>query len=235
MENIKGIIFDYGGTIDSRGDHWSEVIYDQYCAVGIDVEYDDFRQAYIHAERALARERIVLPCDNFAVLMQKKIAIQLQYLADKFVIDNADVEKYRDAIARLCYEFARDAVDEVRPYIKQLSQKYPLALVSNFYGNIDEVLRDFDLRDCFTGIVESSVIGIRKPDARIFSVGCMVLGLQPSEVLVVGDTLSKDIVPAQSLGCATAYICGRPWRGETVADVAHESTTIRHLAERLLN
>ena len=30
MENtdIKGIIFDYGGTIDSRGVHWSEIIWD---------------------------------------------------------------------------------------------------------------------------------------------------------------------------------------------------------------
>ena len=28
MEKITGIIFDYGGTIDSRGVHWSEVIWD---------------------------------------------------------------------------------------------------------------------------------------------------------------------------------------------------------------
>ena len=24
--DIKGIIFDYGGTLDTRGDHWSEVL-----------------------------------------------------------------------------------------------------------------------------------------------------------------------------------------------------------------
>ena len=24
--DIKGIIFDYGGTLDTKGDHWSEVL-----------------------------------------------------------------------------------------------------------------------------------------------------------------------------------------------------------------
>ena len=35
---IKGIIFDYGGTIDSRGDHWSEVIWKAYPAENIKIE-----------------------------------------------------------------------------------------------------------------------------------------------------------------------------------------------------
>ena len=34
LDNIKGIIWDYGGTIDSRGVHWSEVIWDAYLAEG---------------------------------------------------------------------------------------------------------------------------------------------------------------------------------------------------------
>ena len=35
LSDIKGIIFDYGGTIDSHCDHWSEVIYDGYNAAGV--------------------------------------------------------------------------------------------------------------------------------------------------------------------------------------------------------
>ena len=30
MKETEGIIFDYGGTLDSRGDHWSEVIWRAY-------------------------------------------------------------------------------------------------------------------------------------------------------------------------------------------------------------
>ena len=60
-ENIKGIIFDYGGTIDSHGDHWSEVIWDGYRDAGVPVGKADFRDAYVETERELARTRHILP------------------------------------------------------------------------------------------------------------------------------------------------------------------------------
>ena len=28
---LKGIIFDYGGTLDTDGLHWSEVLWTAYC------------------------------------------------------------------------------------------------------------------------------------------------------------------------------------------------------------
>ena len=37
IKDVKGIIFDYGGTIDSRGDHWSEVIWRAYMQAGVPV------------------------------------------------------------------------------------------------------------------------------------------------------------------------------------------------------
>ena len=58
---IKGIIFDYGGTIDSHGDHWSEVIYDGYKACGLNVDKEEFRTSYVYAERELARTRHIYP------------------------------------------------------------------------------------------------------------------------------------------------------------------------------
>ena len=50
---IKGIIFDYGGTIDSRGAHWSEVIWDGYQSAKVAVDKTAFRDAYVYAELAL--------------------------------------------------------------------------------------------------------------------------------------------------------------------------------------
>ena len=59
MENIKGIIFDYGGTIDSRGVHWSEVIWAGYQANAVPVDKSIFRDAYVFAERELARTSVL--------------------------------------------------------------------------------------------------------------------------------------------------------------------------------
>ena len=94
-----------------------------------------------------------------------------------------------------------------------------MVLVSNFYGNIESVLRAYNLLHYFPTIIESAVVGVRKPDPAIFALGVEALGLKPEEVLVVGDSLSKDIAPATSLGCATAWIEGRGWFHEEPSDM----------------
>ncbi|MDE5675782.1 MAG: hypothetical protein K2I44_10640 [Muribaculaceae bacterium] len=35
ISRIKGIIFDYGGTLDTGGDHWSEVIWKAWQEAGV--------------------------------------------------------------------------------------------------------------------------------------------------------------------------------------------------------
>lgn len=215
MGNIKGLIFDYGGTIDSFGHHWSHIIEEGYRAAGIGLEQPVFREAYVYAERALARERIILPVDNFLTLMQKKVRIELQWLVDNGCLPaGVMTDGSGDTIARYCYDYAARSVNAARPVLERLSECYPMVLVSNFYGNVEEVLRDFDIRRYFRGIIESAVVGVRKPDPRIFMLGVVALGLEPPEVMVVGDSLRKDILPARSIGCATAWIKGRGWTAD---------------------
>ena len=80
---INGIIFDYGGTIDRRGVHWREAIWDGYHEAGVPVTQEQFRDSYVVAERELARVRHILPNDNFHDLLLKKMRIELQDLVDK--------------------------------------------------------------------------------------------------------------------------------------------------------
>ena len=226
---IKGIIFDYGGTIDSRGDHWSHIIYEGWKQAGLEVPVEVFRDAYVHAERALARERHILPGDNFYILLLKKMHIELEWLAEQTDFISSDVIPAKaESIARYCYETARGCVEEARPTLESLAAKYPLVLVSNFYGNVDEVLRDFDIRKYFKGVIESAVVGVRKPDARIFMLGVVALGMEPEDILVVGDSLRKDILPARSIGCETAWIKGRGWTPDE--DIATDPSRIESLS-----
>ena len=214
MENIKGIIFDYGGTIDSRGVHWSEIIWDGYQVAQINVTKEQFRECYVYAERELARTLHILPHHNFHDLLLIKMRIELGYLANQGIIDAAIGEEKAIAVAQYCYDAARQCVEEARPTIEKLYDKFPLVLVSNFYGNVESVLADFNLRHYFKEIVESAVVGVRKPDPRIFSLGVEALGLRPQEVLVIGDSYKKDIVPAESIGCQVAWIKGKGWTAD---------------------
>ena len=83
MSTIKGIIFDYGGTIDTNGIHWGEVIAKQYRLAGIEIERELYRNAYVHGDRTLAKFPIIKPEDTFHTLLRKKIAIQFEYLREQ--------------------------------------------------------------------------------------------------------------------------------------------------------
>ena len=231
MKPIKGIIFDYGGTIDSRGVHWSEVIWDGYRACRVPVSKPVFRDAYVFAERELARVRHILPGDNFHDLLLKKMRIELQWLVDRGHLSPGAVEAFAGPVADYCYDAALNSIAEVRPVLEALTARYPMMLVSNFYGNVDSVLRDFDLRRYFKGVIESAVVGIRKPDPTIFRLGVVALGLEPDEVLVIGDSLKKDILPARSIGCRVAWLKGKGWTAEE--DAATDPAMISRLSDVL--
>lgn len=220
-DKVKGIIFDYGGTIDSRGDHWSEVIWDAYRKAGIEVSKEDFRDAYVYAERELARTRHILPHHTFLDLLIIKMRIELHRLADAglFASDEKIIGDKADEVARYCYESAQSSISEARATFETLQKHYPMVLVSNFYGNVEAVLEDFDLRRYFGDIIESAVVGVRKPDPKIFQLGVDALHLSADETLVIGDSYRKDIEPAESLGCQVLWIKGKGWTPEEDAQM----------------
>ncbi len=264
LTGIRGVIFDYGGTLDTRGDHWSHILRQGWEYSGVKADIEQFRRAYVYAERALAAHRIITPEDDFLTLLRKKVLIELSCYAGLLPEDPKDAGVYQRAldaaddtlkdtaehIAEYCNDYARACIDEARPILEALAAQFPMVLVSNFYGNVDAVLRGMDIRQYFAGIIESAVVGIRKPDARIYALGVMALPvseqaraagdtcdifghgsgawLRPESVLVVGDSLSKDIYPARSIGCRTAWIKGRGWTA--AEDSASDPALIPSLA-----
>jgi putative hydrolase of the HAD superfamily len=63
-------------------------------------------------------------------------------------------------------------------------------------------------------VIESARVGIRKPDPRIYELGVEALGLAPEEVVVVGDSFPKDILPAKTIGCKAYWFKGEGWKDE---------------------
>ena len=206
---IKGIIFDYGGTLDSRGVHWSEVLWQGYQQAEVPIDKETFRAAYVEGERALARDRIILPQDNFHDLLRKKVALEISYLPEQ--PDDMTRKHWVDVIATYCDNAAQTCINEALPVLERLQESYQMMLVSNFYGNIDEVVRCYGIRHLFKGIIESAVVGVRKPNPTLFRLGVDALELPADQVLVVGDSLRKDILPAEQLGCQTLWLKGKGW------------------------
>ena len=201
LDKVKGILFDYGGTIDSNGMHWAEVIWMAYEALKVPVSKAVFRDAYVHGERTLGKNPIVKPHHTFLDMLRLKSDLQIQWLKENG-------------------HLSAEAITPELP--EQLAERYPLVLVSNFYGNIESVLKDFGLDHLFGAIVESAVVGIRKPDPAIFRLGVDKLGFPADEIVVVGDSYDKDIVPATRIGCQTIWLKSIGWsayKGNETADI----------------
>ena len=269
--DIKGIIFDYGGTLDTRGDHWSEVLWQGYEHFGIGVAADEevepgvsihkqaFRDAYVYGERALAVNPIVTPDFHFEDILREKLILELNFLAGKELLETgkddaekqaklgndsdasseslllslSDSEIHQIAVYMAHYINAKtlDLLHENKQVLEHLKQAgYPMVLVSNFYGNINQVLKDAEIDGYFKDVIESAVVGVRKPNPAIFALGVCALDLPASQVLVVGDTYGKDIIPAHKLGCHTLWIKGLQWEEKQV-DESIPDGIIRKLSE----
>lgn len=272
--DIKGIIFDYGGTLDTRGDHWSEVLWQGYEHFGIGVADDEevepgvsihkqaFRDAYVYGERALAVNPIVTPDFHFEDILREKLILELNFLAGKELLETGkdDAEKQAklgnfgndseasseslflslsdSEIHQIAADMARyinaktlALLNENRQVLEHLKQAgYPMVLVSNFYGNINQVLKDAGIDGYFQDVIESAVVGVRKPNPAIFALGVCALDLPASQVLVVGDTYGKDIIPAHKLGCHTLWIKGLQWEEKKV-DESIPDGIIKKLSE----
>ena len=208
----KGYIFDYGGTLDTGGQHWGMVLWHAFERHQVPVSESQFRDAYVYAERTLGRNKIIQPTDTFLQTLTKKVQLELTYLNN---------ESYTDAIVSDVYERTKSQTALSRRVLMQMKAS-PMVLVSNFYGNISVVLQEFGLDGIFAEVIESAVVGIRKPDPQIFLLGVDALGMKPEEITVVGDSLEKDIIPAKRAGCHTVWLKGEGWTnaqdGENQAD-----------------
>ncbi len=230
----RGYIFDYGGTLDTGGRHWGKVLWRAYSRHGIPVTEKQFREAYVHAERTLGSQPIVKPDFTFRRTLDAKLRIELEHLAETGALynDKTKLTEMRQKMLDDIYESVKLETSKSHKVLESMAAEHPLVLVSNFYGNIRTVLDEFGLDSLFKDVIESAVAGIRKPDPRIFTLGVEALGLKPGETTVVGDSITKDIIPAKQAGCRAVWLKGEGW-DDTPQDETLPDAVITELGQLL--
>jgi HAD superfamily hydrolase (TIGR01549 family) len=95
---------------------------------------------------------------------------------------------------------------DVKETLELLSKRYRLATLSNNTSQIREVLRDYRVDQYFSIIGISEAVGYGKPDPRFFQYVLDEAGCRPDEVMMVGDRIDADIIPARAMGMRTAWV-----------------------------
>ena len=105
------------------------------------------------------------------------------------------------------------------------SAGYRLAIVSNAEGQVEADAKRFGLAPYFDAIIDSHVVGVAKPDPRIFQIALERLGVAADEVRFAGDIYSIDVEGARAAGIEARLVDQH--RRYTWVD--HEK--IRHIGE----
>lgn len=234
------LLFDYGGTLDTGATHWSFVLLEGFHHCGMrQLGGQAWRDAYVYGERALAKNRIILPEDDFHTLLLKKARYEIHYLLTHHAIDlplsdgqsytdsglseavypaevpvlSAEADRLAVGVADFCDAKVRRCLEDGRAVLETLHERgYHMVLVTNFYGNIHAVLKGYGLDKFFEDVVESAVVGVKKPDPAIWRLGVEAARRLPEDCIAIGDSFDKDIEAAKTAGCQTVWFKGLEWK-----------------------
>jgi putative hydrolase of the HAD superfamily len=91
---------------------------------------------------------------------------------------------------------------------------YLLAVVSNSNGTIEGYLEEVGLRRHFACVIDSFVVGVEKPDPRIFRLALERAGVEAADTTYIGDLYHIDVRGAESAGLNAILLDpGGAWEG----------------------
>ncbi|MGI8794422.1 MAG: HAD-IA family hydrolase [Acidimicrobiales bacterium] len=104
---------------------------------------------------------------------------------------------------------------EIRPEmveaLRRCSERLVTACLTNNWVSFDSFPADgrADRRDdtlqLFDHVIESSKVGVRKPDPRFYELSCETAGVSPEEVVFLDD-LGVNLKPAKAMGMTTIKV-----------------------------
>jgi len=188
--DVAAVLFDFGGVItDSPFDAFAR--YER--AHGLPPGFIRAVNATNHLDNAWARlERNELDFDAFCD------AFGAEAEAAGGHVDA------RDLFTMLSGQLRPDMVEAVRRCARHfktglLTNNSVSPLAQERPGRLAEVLALFD------AVIESSVVGVRKPDERFYLLACEALAIEPAQAVFLDD-LGVNLKPARALGMHTIKV-----------------------------
>lgn len=206
FSKIQYLLFDYGGTLDADGEAWPIRFYHLYRKHGLEIPFERFQKGFYASEDSLTGNPEVKELGLLATL-ELQVARTFEYLGlEKREIHEMIVNQfYRDSLKR---------IERNRPLLEKLASFYSLGILSNFYGNLETILEEQGLKRLFELRLESARVGKMKPDPSFFQLALNFWKCDPSEVLMIGDSLHRDMQGAKGVQIPHIWLCDERNRGK---------------------
>jgi len=198
---IKAILFDAAGTLfyltKTVGDHYAYVGRE----IGLDLDAHQLERAFHVAWKQMPRRPAIDgPRENDDKGWWRELVGRV---FDQVAPSLSELD--RDNFFEIAYEhFAEAGVwklyPEVLDVLKQLRERFQLAVISNFDGRLRLILQNLGISKYFAHVFISSELGADKPDPEIFGRALKEMHLDADEVLHVGDDPERDWKAAKEAG-----------------------------------
>ena len=197
---ISAILFDFGGTLDSDGQHWLNRFYRIYDQIGLShVPKERVKEAFYWADTQLEIDPGIRTA-GFRLMMERHVHLQFEKLG---LLDPQREIKAAEAF----YRPSEKVLHRNRSILERLKHDgLRLGVVSNFYGNVPTLCEEAGLKPVLSVILDSILVGVKKPDPKIFQMALDQLKLSGDKVAFVGDSFERDIVPAKAMGMTTIFL-----------------------------
>ena len=111
------------------------------------------------------------------------------------------------------------ALDKLR------SSGFKMSVISNSDGRVNQILEELGLKSFFDGVFDSHVLGVSKPDRRIFEIALEDLDLQPKDAIYIGDVFFIDVWGSNQAGLGCIHLDPEDiysqWPGIHLPTIAH--------------
>jgi putative hydrolase of the HAD superfamily len=176
---IRGVLFDSGGVlIRPVGGRWNPRadFEDILLAHHPEASTALFSEAFAAGQRALDAGTTTIERTEYHRIILGVLGI-----------DRPSAALLRDLEAPPAVPVV-EVFPDVRPVLDHLQEAgIRMCVVSDNWRGLEAVLRSLGIESYFAGLVISEVLGCNKPDRGMYAAGRRLLGLEPSDCIVVDD------------------------------------------------
>jgi len=194
---LKAVLFDAGNTVVLIN---YAVVVEALAAEGL-----EFEEARVREAEYRARVRL----DPILAQSNSTESPNIFQIYMRFVCEDLGVE-WGAAAERALQRIAEskrkhnlwNQPNRQAPGVVERLQRRDLAvgMISNSDGSIERMITKEGLAPYFRFVLDSRVVGVEKPDPRIFQMALERAGVAPDEAVYIGDLYSIDVVGSRAAG-----------------------------------